>query len=234
MSGTAADMRLSRHSVRLMAVVLRALFVYLFLVWIMIRFASIAELGKAHLALIAGAILVGFPITAGVARLLHRRPPAGLAGGWRVSLAAVATALILPVACLKMSGSNGPIETTLNAQDHHIVPATLMQELASTDHFEGLRLRIRGLSAAHARQAPDEPPGADVVLLLDTSLQETGGVRHLLIEVRLIEERGDRVLWRDEYVADPDDVSDLRRALIRALSEGMNRTREGIAEGQLI
>jgi len=234
MSGTVANIRPARPSARGLAVVLRALFVYLFLVWIMIRFASVAEQGKAHLALIAGAILVGFPITAGVARLLHRRLPAGLSGGWRVSLAAVAAALILPVTCLKISGSAGPTESTLNAMDHHIVPAALMRELTSADDFDGLRLRIRGLSIANPRPAPEGQPGGGVMLLLDTSLREAGEGRHILIEVRLIEERGDRVLWRDEYVADPEDLSDLRRAVIRALSEGMSRTREGIAEGQLI
>lgn len=224
----------SRQPVRTLAVVLRALFAYLFLVWILIRFASIGQQGNTHPALIAGAILIGFPVTAAVARLLHRNLPVGLAGGWRVSLAAVATALILPLTCLKISGASGPTESTLEAMQHHVVPATLIDELTSADDFDGLRLRIRGLSAAGVWPGGPGQPAAGVMLLLDASLHETGGSRQVLIEVCLIEEHGDRVLWRDEYVADPADVSDLRRALIRALTDGMSRTREGVAEGQLI
>lgn len=213
---------------------LRALFVYLILVWMMIRFVAVDQQGKAHLALVAAAILVGFPITAGVARLLHRRPPAILAGGWRIALAAVATALVLPITCLQMTGATGPIQSTLSATDHQIVPAAVVRELTARDEFGGLRLRIRGLSVAALRAAPGEPHTGLVTLLLDTSLHDTRVGRRALIEVRLVEEAGDKVLWRDEYVADPDDVPGLRRVLIRALTEGMSRTREGMVEGQLI
>jgi len=38
----------------------------------------------------------------------------------------------------------------------------------------------------------------------------------------------------DESSADPEDVSAVRQVLIRALTEAMSRTRQGIAEGQLI
>lgn len=203
-----------------LVVMCRALFVYLFLVWVMIRLVAGSEDGKVHLALVAGAVLIGFPITAGVARMLHRRLPSGMTGGWGVSLAAVATALVLPITCLQYAGGQQPVASTVSAGDHQIVPASLVEELTSSGEMGGLRLRIRGLSVAGSRPSPGVQASGPAMLLLDTSLRESRSGRRLLIEVRLVEEGGDRVLWREDYVADPDDVSALRRVLIRALTEG--------------
>jgi hypothetical protein len=116
----------------------------------------------------------------------------------------------------------------MSAGDHEIVPAALVQQLTRAGDGGGLRLRIRGLSVAGA--LPDSGAGADapVMLLLDTSLREKREGRLLLIDVRLVEESGERVLWRDEYSADPEDASALRRVLIRALTDAMS------AEGRMI
>jgi len=56
MSGTVANIRPARPSARGLAVVLRALFVYLFLVWIMIRFASAEIEGLANVGEFVGAL----------------------------------------------------------------------------------------------------------------------------------------------------------------------------------
>jgi hypothetical protein len=218
-----------------LVVVFRALFLYLCLVWILLRLAADDAHGTSHLALVAGAVLIGFPVAAGVARLLHRRLPAGLAGGWRVSLAAVATALILPLGCLRTTGGAGPVESTvMSAGDHEIVPAALVQQLTRAGDVGGLRLRIRGLSVAGSLPDSGAVAEAPVMLLLETSLREKREGRLLQIDVRLIEESGERVLWRDEYSADPEDAPALRRVLIRALTDAMSRTRQGSAEGRMI
>lgn len=209
--------------------VVRALFGYLILAWLLIRMAP----DDSGLELVALALLLGFPLVISVARILHHYGPAAMADGWLIALAAGAAAIAVPVACLQIHASAGPEATTLEDSVYEVLPAALVSgtEITASED-ERLRLRIRGLTLLPTLGA--EAADRDAMLLLDTSVRDGSVGKELVILVQLIGVGGGEVFWRREYLADPTDMPAVRQLLVQALGEAMSRTREGVGEGRLI
>jgi len=207
----------------------RALFIYLVLIWLMLVWADIDARDAGFRYLVSAALLMGFPLCV----LLARRMAASYrdAGGGAVrALAAATGAILLPVSALCVSQALGEHDRGKHG-GHEIVSASLVEAFESADNPDGLRLRIRGLTLAPAYLAMTGPGLARAELLVDTSLLPGGAGQNLMVEARLLGTSDGRLVWRTEYLVDATDIRAIRRVLLRALSEGMSRTCEGVSGG---
>ena len=229
---------------RRLAVVSRSLFIYLLSTWLLVRYFGPGESGIGRSLLPGIAIVAGFPIVILVAmRLAHRRI-AGYGGIWVPIVAAAGTAILLPVACLQVHDSpsrtvvesdSPPLQSTIltDADSPTPVQARALAEAHAAGAADGLRLRIRGLSVDYDGAARDAA-GAAAEILLNTSVRHGAGSDELVIRVSLVEKENDKVIWTRDYVGDPSDLVAIRRLIIKALSEAMGQTREGLSGGQFV
>jgi len=217
----------SRHDVR-WGLVARSLFIYLLVVWLLVR-----DLGDRP-GLAALAVLAGFPMAALIARRLGRGETPRFVGAWGVIGLAVGGALLAPVLCLEYSrGPEIPL-TEIRIATETGPHAALENADLSGVADDGLRLRIRGLSVVEAASPPNDSTSADVEIILVTALEEWRAEDALLITVRLVDTADGGVIWSRRYRGDPADLKSVRRLVIKALTEAMSLTREGVARGQLV
>lgn len=207
---------------------MRALIGYLILVWVLIKFTVMS--GGASL-LVSAAVLAGFPLVVVVTRLLDRHGPRWLRGGWAVAVAAIMATISVPLACLTLHDA-APGPRIVHADDVRLMPARLVADHLSETDADRLRLRIRGLTLIAQKGPAGETLPAELVL--NTSIRERDGRREFVIDVELRESSGGRVQWRERYHVESDDMASVHAALRRALSEAMQRTREGLHGGQLV
>ena len=204
--------------------VLKGLAAYLFLAWLLIQLAPQA----ARLQLVAWAVLLGFPVTVFLARLLHRHGWGVLAGGWAIAVMAGFAAISVPVICLQVPA----VDHTLSRLDSNIsemIPASLVGDSELTGNNERLKLRIRGLTVHEGISSEAAAQSAELVLY--ASLRESDQNSELVIKAELVGSSDDAIIWSREYLTDPSDFRAIRRLLIRALTDGMSLTREGADEG---
>jgi|GEM_PF-3931332 len=210
-----------------------ALFIYLVLIWTMLACTDIDSHGAGFRYLISAGLLMGFPLCVWLARRMGLS--SRVRGGAVRTLAAATGAVLLPLSALGVSQAFGGHESG-EFGDHKIVAASLVEAFENADNPDGLRLRIRGLTLAPAYLAMTGPGLARAELLVDTSLLPGLAGQNLMIEARLLGTSDGRLVWRTEYRVDAADIKAIRRVLLRALSEGMSRTCEGVSggEGELI
>lgn len=215
-----------RHPVR-WGLVARSLFIYLVAVWLLVR-----DLGDRP-GLAAIAVLAGFPLAALIARWLGRGGTSRFVGAWGVIGLAVGGALLAPVLCLEYSDAPEMRLTQIRlAADAEPHAALANADLSGVS--DGLRLRIRGLSVAEAASALNAEAPADAEIILVTALEEWRTEDPLLITVRLVDAGDGGVIWSRQYRGNPHDLKAVRRLVIKALTEAMSLTREGVAKGQLV
>jgi len=216
----------SHHRFR-WGLVARSLFIYLLVIWLLVR-----DLGDRP-GLAALAVLAGFPMAALIARRLGRGQTTRFVGAWGVIGLAVAGALVAPLLCLEYSrGPEIPLTEVRITADAEPYAALANADLSGVSD-DGLRLRIRGLSVVEAAP-PNASTPADVEIILVTALEEWRAEDPLLITVRLVDAADGGVIWSRRYRGDPTDLKAVRRLVIKALTEAMSLTREGIARGQLV
>lgn len=212
--------------------VVRALFLYLFVAWLVVRYASDQSSGMGSGGLVYVAILAGFPVAATLAAWLSHRRLTGEAGVWGTAAIAVLAAAALPLACMQMSreGPSVPeIVLTPAAAGAAVLTGT---PLPSPD--DGLRLRIRGLSVVDGKATAGSRADRAAEILLMTSVDHGDVGDELVVLVRLVAEDDGDEIWRAEYRGDPSDLVSVRRLLIRALTEAMSLTNEGLSGGQTV
>jgi hypothetical protein len=237
---------LTRHTRgRRLVVVSRSLFIYLLSTWLLVRYFGPGENGIGRSPLAGIAIVAGFPIVILMSlRLAHRRI-AGFGGIWVPIVAAAGTAILLPVACLQVHEAPSPtiVESVTSSPQAVVltdttvpapVQARALAEAHSSSAADGLRLRIRGLSVDYQGAERDAGGSAAAEILLNTSVREGEQNDELVITVSLVEKENDEVVWSRDYVGDPSDLVAIRRLIIKALSEAMGQTREGLSGGQLV
>jgi hypothetical protein len=230
---------------RRLAIVSRSLFIYLLSTWLLVRYFGPGESGIGRSLLPGIAIVAGFPIVILMAmRLAHRRI-AGYEGIWVPIVAAAGTAILLPVACLQIHESPPPsvVDSVSSSMQSTIltdaaapapVQARVLAEAHAAGAADGLRLRIRGLSVDYPGVASEPGGPAAAEILLNTSVREGTPSDELVITVSLVEKENNRVIWTRDYVGDPSDFVAIRRLIIKALSEAMGQTREGLSGGQFV
>lgn len=207
--------------------VLKGLAAYLFLAWLLVQLAPQA----ARLQLVAWAVLLGFPVTVFLARLLHRHGLGVLAGGWAIAVLAGFAAISVPVICLQVPTA----DQTLSRVDSNIIemiPASLVGNSELTGSNEQLKLRIRGLTVHKGISSAAAAQGAELILY--ASLRESDQNSELVIKAELVGTSNGAIIWSREYLTDPSDFSAIRRLLLRALTDGMSLTREGAEEGLIV
>lgn len=212
--------------------VVRALFLYLFVAWLVVRYASVHDAGMGSEGLVYVAILAGFPVTALLAGWLSHRRLTGETGVWGTAAIAVLAAAALPLACLQMSKEGPPapeIVLTPAAAGAAVLTGT---PLPSTD--DGLRLRIRGLSVVSGKATAGSGADRAAEILLMTSVDRGDVGDELVVLVRLVAADDGDEIWRAEYRGDASDLVSVRRLLIRALTEAMSLTNEGLSGGQTV
>ena len=89
-------------------------------------------------------------------------------------------------------------------------------------------------ASVEAASPPNDSTSADVEIILVTALEEWRAEDALLITVRLVDTADGGVIWSRRYRGDPADLKSVRRLVIKALTEAMSLTREGVARGQLV
>jgi len=209
--------------------VTRSLFLYLFVAWLLIRYGGSGGTGLWPSELVSIAILAGFPLAALVAARLSR---GASPGRWGVTAIAVAAASLPALVSLQWQGRDAPAEEIV------LTPAVAGPDsLANADltkAHEGLRLRVRGLSVKAPGSGNRIADGAAAEILLVTSVRDGSGGEELVISATLVSSDTGSVIWRAEYTGDPRDMVAVRRLLIRALTEAMSLTREGVSGGQTV
>lgn len=211
--------------------VIRALFLYLFVSWLLIRYAAGEQTGTS-----AGAvyyvILAGFPVAAILAAWLRGVPGGQGLGVWRGPVMAVICASALPLVCIK-SFVAGPEPEEIVLTPAQARPAVITDTQIS-DPAEGLRLRIRGLSVTSNEPGIDSAGHRPAEILLLTSVDHGVSGDELVVLVQLLASEDGAEIWRGEYRGDPSDLAEIRRLLIRALTEAMSLTKEGLSGGQIV
>ncbi len=207
----------------------RSLFLYLLVAWLLVRYGGSSDSGMAPSEIVSLAILAGFPLAALVASRLRRGATSGRGGAVAV---AVVVAALPAVACMQWQ--------TDDARSDEIVltPAVAGADALSgadlTRAHEGLRLRVRGLSMKYPGAEGEFADGSAAEVLLVTSIREGSGGEELVISATLVSAETGGVIWKAEYTGDPRDLVAVRRLLIKALTEAMSLTREGVAGGQIV
>jgi len=209
--------------------VTRSLFLYLLVAWLLVRYGHPMEAGLSPSALESLAILAGFPLAALVASRLGR---ASSTGRWGAVAVAVAVATLPAVACMQWHGEDARKDEIV------LTPAvagadTLAKADLSRAH-EGLRLRVRGLSVKYPGADGEFADGTAAEILLVTSVREGRSGEELVISATLVSTDTGGVIWQAEYTGDPKDLVAVRRLLIKALTEAMSLTREGMSGGQIV
>ncbi len=212
--------------------VARALFLYLCLAWLLVRFIAWQSAGSEVPQLVYYAILAGFPIAALLAAKMGRGKLIGGSGVWGAAAIAVFAAGALPLTCLQVAGEKEHVPEIVLAPAA-AGPAVLAgAELP--DSGEGLRLRIRGLSVAANGSGTEVFDDRRAEILLLTSLDRRALSDELVVQVQLLSSEDGSEIWRAEYRGDPSDLAGVRRLLIRALTEAMSLTNEGLSGGQIV
>jgi TolB-like protein len=209
--------------------VTRSLFLYLLVAWLLVRYGASAEAGISPTELVSLAILAGFPVAALVASRLGR---GASSGRWSVVAVAVAIAALPPLVCMQLQNEH-------SHQDEIVLTPVVAgaDALANADLsrvHEGLRLRVRGLSVKYPGEDGEFADGSAAEILLVTSVREGSAGEELVISATLVSSESGSVIWREEYTANPRDLVAVRRLLIRALTEAMSLTREGVSGGQIV
>lgn len=227
------------------AIVSRSLFIYLLSAWLLARYFGPGEDGIGRSLLPGIAIVAGFPVAALLAMRFAHPSAARSTSVWLPIVAAVGTALLLPVACLQVDhpaagtvtyDAHSPSQPILLGEADGVaaVRAQALADAHAADAVDGLRLRIRGLSVAHDRSPGGRESASAAEILLNTSIRDGDHGDELVIKVSLIEKGSNEVVWSRDYVGDPSDMLAVRRLIIRALSEAMGQTREGLSGGQFV
>lgn len=230
---------------RRFAVVSRSLFIYLLSTWLLVSYLGPGESGLGRSLLPGLAIVAGFPLAALLALRLTHRSAKESKSIWVPILAAAGTAILLPVACLQVhdaprsamvEGADSALQPTILTEAEGAAPlqAKALADAHAADAVDGLRLRIRGLSVDHRPSATSGTLPAAAEILLNTSVRKGAGGEELVITVSLVEKDNDEVIWTRDYVGDPTDMVSVRRLIIKALSEAMGQTREGLSGGQFV
>lgn len=211
------------------AAVSRSLFLYLLVAWVLVRHGIGHASGLPPTELVSLAVLAGFPVAALIAARLGR---GARSGQWRVAGVAVMVAAIPALACLQWQrGETGDDEIVLT-------PAVAAADALGTDELarahEGLRLRVRGLSVRYPDADGEFPDGSAAEILLVTSVRDGDDGEELVISATLVSTETGGVIWQAEYTGDPRDLVAVRRLLIKALTEAMSLTREGVSGGQIV
>ncbi len=209
--------------------VTRSLFLYLLVAWLLVRYGASANSDTSPSELVSLAILAGFPVAALVASRLGR---GAATGRWSAVVIAVAAASSLPVICMHGQSSQELSEEIV------LTPVTSPAgTLAGADlsrPHDGLRLRVRGLSVELPGSDRSSSDGRAAEILLVTSVREGRTGEELVISARLVSSESGGVIWQAEYTGDPTDLVAVRRLLIKALTEAMSLTREGVSGGQIV
>lgn len=211
------------------ATVSRSLFLYLFVAWLLVRHGSGRASGLPPSELVSLAVLAGFPVAALIAARLGR---GARWGRWWVAGVAVGVAAIPALACLQWQREE------LRSDEIVLTPAVAATDSLSTAELarahEGLRLRVRGLSVGGPGADDEFPDGSAAEILLETSVRDGDHGEELVISATLVSTETGGVIWQAEYTGDPRDLVAVRRLLIKALTEAMSLTREGVSGGQIV
>ncbi|MGD8734060.1 MAG: hypothetical protein PVI08_06190 [Gammaproteobacteria bacterium] len=212
--------------------VARALFLYLCLAWLLVRFIAWQNAGSKVPELVYYAILGGFPIAALLAVKMGRVHFAGGLGVWGAAAVAVFAAGALPLTCMQVAGEpEGVPEIVLTPA---AAGSAVLAGAELPDSGEGLRLRIRGLSVAASGSEADPFDDRSAEILLLTSVDRRAFGQELVVQIQLLSSDDGSEIWRAEYRGDPNDLAAVRRLLIRALTEAMSLTNEGLSGGQIV
>jgi hypothetical protein len=234
-----------RHGVRRFAIVSRALFIYLLSAWLLARYFGPGEDGIGRSLLPGIAIVAGFPVAALLAMRFTPLSAVRPTSIWLPIIAAAGTALLLPVTCLNVDhpvaatvtfDAHSPAEPILVGESDGVTPvrARALADAHAANAADGLRLRIRGLSVEHDRSTGGRESSSAAEILLNTAVRGGEHGEELVITVSLVDKENDEVVWSRDYVGDPSDMLAVRRLIIRALSEAMGQTREGLSGGQFV
>jgi hypothetical protein len=211
------------------ATVSRSLFLYLLVAWLLVRYGSASVSGLPPSELVSLAVLAGFPVAALIAARLGR---GARSGRWWVAGVAVVVAAIPALACLHWQSEE------LSPDEIVLTPAVAAADGLSTAELarahEGLRLRVRGLSVRHPGADSEFDDGSAAEILLVTSVRDGDHGEELVISATLVSAETGGVIWQAEYTGDPHDLVAVRRLLIKALTEAMSLTREGVSGGQIV
>jgi hypothetical protein len=212
--------------------VARALFLYLCLAWLLVRFLAWQSAGSNVPQLVYYAILAGFPVAAVLAVKMGRISFAGGLGVWGAAVIAVFAAGTLPLTCMQVAGDTEDVPEIV------LTPAAagpaVLAGAELPDSSEGLRLRIRGLSVAANGSGTEPFDDRSAEILLLTSVDRRAFSQELVVQVQLLSSDDGSEIWRAEYRGDPNDLAAVRRLLIRALTEAMSLTNEGLSGGQIV
>lgn len=234
-----------RPGVRRIAIVSRSLFIYLLSAWLLARYFGPGEDGIGRSLLPGIALVAGFPLAALLAMRFTHLTSVRRTSIWLPIAAAVGTALLLPVACLQVGhpvaetvtyDAHSPAEPILLGEADGVtqVRAQALADAHAANAADGLRLRIRGLSLGHDRFPGGRESSSAAEILLNTAVRGGEHGEELVITVSLVDKENDEVVWSRDYVGDPSDMPAVRRLIIRALSEAMGQTREGLSGGQFV
>lgn len=212
--------------------VARALFLYLCLAWLLVRFIAWQRAGSDVPELVYYAILAGFPVAALLAARMSQGHFAGGIGVWGAATIAVFAAGALPLTCMQVSDDTSEVSEIV------LTPAAAGPAVLAganlPDTGEGLRLRIRGLSVAAKNSGTSPVVHRSAEILLLTSVDKRGFGKELVVQVQLLASDDGAEIWRGEYRGNPNDLVAVRRLLIRALTEAMSLTNEGLSGGQIV
>jgi len=213
-------------------VVVRAVVAYLFVAWILLSFIKGQAPGHGLAGIQAVALLAGLPIAVVLAGRLSRRSRGIVGSAWGSAIIAVSAAVVLPLIFLQAP------QHEEEASEIVLTPSSAEPAILSHAHLpvsgEGLRLRIRGLSVTEGEERVGLPVERAAEILLLTSLDHDGASDELVVVVQLLASEDGAEIWRAEYRGDPTDLVAVRRLLIRALTEAMSLTNEGLSGGQIV
>ena len=194
----------------------RAGLLYLFAVWAVVKF--FAPGWEADGAGIALAKPVAFGLAAGLVVIVlvaRRFGPLSASGraAWGPGFVAAACGLAVPSFCV----------TTVGSPRDSAPPAPEFIRASVRDGGQ-LRLRVHGLTAAHAASRKN---AAELVISTEiVNEADAGAAACLRVRARLLDADG-VTLWERFDEVDPEDLDAVHRAVLRALAEGMGQTSEG-------
>lgn len=224
--------RLMAERPRRWSVVVRAIVIYLFVAWLLVRFVKGQDTGQGLSGIQSVALLAGLPIAILLASRLARRNGGIAARVWGSVAVAVGAAAVVPLVFLQAP------QHEERATEIVLTPALAEPTVLADAHLpvsgEGLRLRIRGLSVTEGEDQVGHFAGREAEILLLTSLDHDGATDELVVVVQLLVSDDGAEIWRAEYRGDPKDLVAVRRLLIRALTEAMSLTNEGLSGGQIV
>lgn len=207
----------------------RSLLLYLLVAWLLVRYGSGTTAGLPPSELVSLAVLAGFPLAALIAARLGR---SARSGRWWVAGTAVVVAALPALACVQWQSEHRTRDEIV------LTPAVAAADALSTAELarahDGLRLRVRGLSVRHPGANGKFPDGSAAEILLVTSVRDGDHGQELVISATLVSAETGEVIWQAEYTGDPHDLVAVRRLLIKALTEAMSLTREGVSGGQMV